>query len=77
MDPGYFSTDYSYNDYQLRNLTLNLTIKNVNVIMDSGALSISQLTRNGELTNIISEGVSSIIDRYCQVVLNTTEHDEL
>jgi hypothetical protein len=95
VDPGQHSTEYSYNVYQLRNPTLNLTVKNVNVIMDSGAsssmfpsenafryldykngigsvmlgdnklklnldiprlslgiISISQLTRNGELTKV-------------------------
>ena len=29
-----------------------------------GIISISQLTRNGELTNIVSGGVSNIIDEY-------------
>ncbi len=42
-----------------------------------GIISISQLTRNGELTNIVSGGVSSIIDEYGQVVLSATEHDGL
>ena len=135
VDPGQHSTEYSYNDYQLRNPTLSLTIKNVNVIMDSGAsssmfpsenafrhldynngigsvmlgdnklklaiegvgnsnldilgrcyyvprlslgiISISQLTKHGDLTNIVSGGVSNIIDEYGQVVLSATEHDGL
>ena len=42
-----------------------------------GIISISQLTRNGELTNIVSGGVSNIIDEYGQVVLSATEHDGL
>ena len=135
MDPGQHSTAYSYNEYQLRNPTLSLTIKNVNVIMDSGAsssmfpsenafrnldynngigsvmlgdnklklaiegvgnsnldilgkcyyvprlslgiISISQLTKHGDLTNIVSGGVSNIIDEYGQVLLSATEHDGL
>ena len=135
VDPGQHSTEYSYNNYQLRNPTLSLTIKNVNVIMDSGAsssmfpsenafrhldynngigsvmlgdnklklaiegvgnsnldilgrcyyvprlslgiISISQLTKHGDLTNIVSGGVSNIIDEYGQVVLSATEHDGL
>ena len=135
VDPGQHSTAYSYNEYQLRNPTLSLTIKNVNVIMDSGAsssmfpsenafrnldynngigsvmlgdnklklaiegvgnsnldilgkcyyvprlslgiISISQLTKHGDLTNIVSGGVSNIIDEYGQVLLSANEHDGL
>ena len=39
-------------------------------ILSLGIISISQLTRNGELTNIVSGGVSNIIDEYGQVVLS-------
>jgi len=114
---------------------LSLTIKNVNVIMDSGAsssmfpsenafrnidynngigfvmlgdnklklaiegvgnsnldilgkcyyvprlsleiISISQLTKHGDLTNIVSGGVSNIIHEYGQELLSFTEHDGL
>ena len=35
------------------------------------------MTRNGELTNIVSGGVSNIIDEYGQALLSATEHDGL
>jgi hypothetical protein len=42
-----------------------------------GIISISQLTKHGDLTNIFSGGVSNIIDEYGQVLLSATEHDGL
>ena len=43
MDPGQQSNE---NGYQLRSPTLNLTVNNVNVIMDSGASSSMFPTEN-------------------------------
>jgi len=46
VDPGQQSNEYGYVNYQLRSPTLNLTVNNVNVIMDSGASSSMFPTEN-------------------------------
>ena len=61
VDPGQHSTEYSYNDYQLRNPTLNLTIKNVNVIMDSGASSSMFPSENAFRYLDYNNGIGSVM----------------